>query len=105
VSGDLKVVTEDLNNRAKMQRDAAEILSAADAVTDGATLAVGRTHGIACSVAIAALGEAQMSRRTATQAMNNRSNKLAESLDKGAADYTNTDQSGQANLDGQMPPR
>ncbi|MGV0807263.1 type VII secretion target [Mycolicibacterium setense] len=105
MSADLKVTTQDLNERANMQRDAAEILSAADAVTDGATMAVGRTHGLVCSVAIAALGEAQSSRTAATQAMNQYSNKLAESLDKGAADYTNTDQSGKGNLDGQMHPR
>ncbi|CRZ16400.1 type VII secretion target [Mycolicibacterium neworleansense] len=106
MSDDLKVLAEHLNDRAKTQREAAGTFSAADAVTDGATLAVARTHGLACSVAIAALGAAQNSRTAATQAMNKLSNDLADKLDKGAADYKRTDHQEQGNLDGQMrPPR
>ncbi|WKG04389.1 type VII secretion target [Mycolicibacterium sp. HK-90] len=102
---EVKVTTEHLNARADIQREAAGIFSAADAVTDGATLAVGRTHGLACAVAIAALNAAQSSRTAATQAMNKLSNDLADKLVQGAADYRRTDQQGGSNLDGQMHPR
>lgn len=105
MSEDLKVLPEDLTERGGTQRDAADVFSAADAVTDGATMAVGRTHGLVCSVATAALGEAQVSRTAATQAMNKVSNHLAEALDQGAADYRRTDHHEEGNLDGQVHPR
>ncbi|MFN6544258.1 type VII secretion target [Mycolicibacterium nivoides] len=103
--GDLKVLASDLTNRATKQRAVAASIEAAEKATDGSTLAVGRTHGVVCSVAIAALGEAQMSRTAATQAMNSFSNALADKLDKAAADYTRTDQQEEGNLSGQMHPR
>ena len=102
---DLNVLAEDLNQRGGTQRAAAGDFSAAEAATDGATMSVFVTHGLACSVATTALYAAQDSRTAATQAMNRVSNELAEALDIGAADYRRTDHSEEGNLSGQMHPR
>ncbi|MDV3125660.1 ESX-1 secretion-associated protein [Mycobacterium sp. 21AC1] len=102
---DLKVTATDLTNLASSQRNVAANIEAAERATDGATMTVGRTHGLVCSLSIAALGEAQMSRTAATKAMNSVSNELAGKLDTAAADYSRTDQQEQGKLTGQMPPR
>ena len=105
MGNELKVLATDLTDRAGKHRDVAAHIEDAEKITDGATLTVGRTHGVACSLTIAALGEAQTSRSAAAQAMNKVSSRLAEKLDTSAANYTQSDHQGQDNLDRQMPPR
>ncbi|WP_083452695.1 ESX-1 secretion-associated protein [Mycolicibacterium goodii] len=103
--GDLRVTATRLRETAARQRDVAGGIDAVEAVTDGVTGAVGRTHGLVCSLSIAALGEAQLSRTAATKAMSLVSNDLAEKLDTAAADYTRTDQQQQDELASQVHPR
>lgn len=105
MSGELEVTAADLTQLAVKQRDVVTKIGAAESATDGATLKVAQTHGLVCSLAIAAIGEAQTSRTAAAQAMQNVSNDLAGKLDTAAADYSRTDQQEQGNLDQQMPPR
>ncbi|MGV0654871.1 type VII secretion target [Mycolicibacterium thermoresistibile] len=99
---DLKVTAAELNQRAGGHRDVAAAIAAAEAATDGATAAVTRTHGLVCSLTIAALSAAQMSRRNAAQAMETVSHDLAEKLNTAADQYTRTDLQGRQSLDGEM---
>ncbi|MGV0811356.1 ESX-1 secretion-associated protein [Mycolicibacterium boenickei] len=102
---DLKVSTDALTRIAGLQRDLATSITAVDAFTDGVPQSVFTSHGLVCAPTIAAIGEAQMSRSAATEALNSKSNLLAKWLDHAASDYTGTDDSGKSNLDGQMHPR
>lgn len=102
---DLKVTTDALTRIAGLQRDLASSITGVDAFTDGVTQSVITSHGLVCAPTIAAIGEAQMSRSAATQALNSMSNLLAKRLDTAAADYTGTDHQGGGSLDGQMHPR
>ncbi|OBB93629.1 hypothetical protein A5779_20655 [Mycolicibacterium peregrinum] len=101
----LKVLVDDLNARSAQQRKIADGINAAEHITDGASFAVIRTHGVVCALATSALKEAQMSRTAANQAMNGASTKLAGILDSASAQYSGTDQHQAGKLDGQMPPR
>lgn len=101
----LKVLVDDLNARSAQQRDIADGINATEHITDGASLAVIRTHGVVCALATSALVEAQRSRTAANRAMNAVSTKLAGILDTASTQYSGTDQHQAGKLDGQMPPR
>ena len=98
-------VSENIRSKAVPQRQAADQIEMAKSAPDGAAGHVFQTHGLVCSETALALQSAEASRREAAGKMHLISTDLAVKLNQAATDYTNTDQHGGSNLDGQMHPR
>jgi hypothetical protein len=105
MSGDLRVLAEELDQTGGRQRDIGEAFGAAERLTDGATQRVGFSHGIVCAPSIAALAAVQASRAAATRSVQSVSGQLADNLGTASAEYTATDRYGREELNSQVPPR
>lgn len=98
-------VSDKIRSTATVQEDAASLIESAKSAPDGTAGHVFQTHGLVCSPTAMALKSAELSRREAAGKMHLISTDLAVKLNQAATDYTNTDQHGGSNLDGQMHPR
>jgi hypothetical protein len=98
VSGELNVLTSDLRNMSTIHDAAAAGFSAAGNTTSFVEWKVLVTHGPICWSSQQALCEANEARKSAAEAMMNKSNDLAGKLTAAASQYDQTDAQESGNL-------